>query len=638
MQRIIAKYLCIVMFVAMLFTVAVNYSILNDEVHDRTVENAKSKSRQIAQMLEQNEQELTMLEHELEDEYVTRCKTFAFLIKQNPGLLKNQKELEEVKVLLDVDELLVTDQNGIVQCSTVPVYRGLDLRASEETSEFLKILTEDADSVIQNAKMANGGRKLLQYFGVERQDADGIVVIGMNRSHYTEEKTKNEVQYIFRRITTSQQEVVYAVDASTNIVLAHTYENYVGQNVLQKGFPENYIEKAENGAVLVYDGGEAFHVVGQYGDIIIGVGTDQSKMRSEVTERMIIVVIYFVIIWAAVAFLIQLLVKRKIIDGVHKIINDLHEVEDGDTKEIACESDILEFQKLEDGINRMVKGVTSNSNKIAHIMDKMDMPIAAYEYSDKFRHVWATDKIADVLSLTAEELEELLEERHEFVKKLEKLKARPEEEEAVYKISEIPEKWIQIDEQREEDKVFGVVQDVTTHMLKKYSLMKERDYDALTGLQNRRSFEKDVCTLLEQGDVGNVAMVMFDVDNFKQINDSYGHDFGDEYLKQFANTLADCAKENMITGRRSGDEFYAFLYQCKNIEQVCKRMNQFYDSLANAPLVLPNGKQKVVSASGGIAFCAEGKTDYATLLAMADEVLYRAKERQKGGYFTQVIG
>ena len=104
-----------------------------------------------------------------------------------------------------------------------------------------------------------------------------------------------------------------------------------------------------------------------------------------------------------------------------------------------------------------------------------------------------------------------------------------------------------------------VVQDVTGDVLEKRKIEYERDYDVLTELLNRRSFRRSVEKALRSMPFQMGAMVMWDLDNLKYINDTYGHDSGDKYIIAAARVFQQLRQDGAEVARMSGDEFFSFL-------------------------------------------------------------------------------
>ena len=129
--------------------------------------------------LEESKVTIAELTENLNREYITKADSFAEMLRLNPYLKDDSAELERIRILLDVDELHVTDGNGIIYWGTVPDYFGFDFSTSEQTKPFLTILNDDTLEIAQDPQMNGAEGKLFQYVSVPRRDHRGIVQIGM---------------------------------------------------------------------------------------------------------------------------------------------------------------------------------------------------------------------------------------------------------------------------------------------------------------------------------------------------------------------------------------------------------------------------------------------------------------------------
>ena len=149
---------------------------------------------------------------------------------------------------------------------------------------------------------------------------------------------------------------------------------------------------------------------------------------------------------------------------------------------------------------------------------------------------------------------------------------------------------------------WGVIEDVTREVKEKRKIEYDRDHDLLTHLLNRRAFQAEVTKRLREEDVKTAAFIMWDLDNLKYINDTYGHDFGDQYIKDAAKTLSELAIYNGIVARMSGDEFYAFIYGYEDKKQIKEIVEMTQEKLYNTTIKMPNGTDLRIRASVGIAW------------------------------------
>ena len=161
------------------------------------------------------------------------------------------------------------------------------------------------------------------------------------------------------------------------------------------------------------------------------------------------------------------------------------------------------------------------------------------------------------------------------------------------------------------------------------SVIKSKSYhDALTGLWNREYTEKKVNELLERGTRG--ALLMMDMDNFKSINDKYGHMAGDNVLKMFADTLRNILSEEDILCRLGGDEFMVFIKDATSKNELGACAVDVISDLHGK--IADYGYDTNTSLSIGIAQAPEDGNEFAKLYNSADKALYYVKENGKNSY------
>jgi len=151
--------------------------------------------------------------------------------------------------------------------------------------------------------------------------------------------------------------------------------------------------------------------------------------------------------------------------------------------------------------------------------------------------------------------------------------------------------------------------------------------DALTGLANRRRASSLVEQALADGsNRGRMGFVMLDVDHFKRVNDTYGHDAGDRVLREVAERLSLAARTGDLISRWGGEEFALLLHGVEDaaaLQLVAERLRR---EVSETPIVLDDGSQLRITASAGGALAGDGAT-FEELLTDADRALYSAKRR-----------
>jgi len=168
----------------------------------------------------------------------------------------------------------------------------------------------------------------------------------------------------------------------------------------------------------------------------------------------------------------------------------------------------------------------------------------------------------------------------------------------------------------------GVLVDVTREKQLEERLEHQAFHDPLTGLPNRKLFHDRVGHALTQRKTGQVAVLFVDLDNFKTVNDSFGHACGDEVIVAAARRLQMCARGGDTAARIGGDEF-ALLVEDVTTAAVTALADRVLDALSQAPVEF-GGRTLPIGASVGVAIAGPGETTE-TLLRNADLAMYEAK-------------
>ena len=171
----------------------------------------------------------------------------------------------------------------------------------------------------------------------------------------------------------------------------------------------------------------------------------------------------------------------------------------------------------------------------------------------------------------------------------------------------------------------------TSVMLERQRMAHERDYDALTGLYNRRAFQRESEALFEHSEVlGHAALLMIDLDNLKHTNDTFGHDWGDAYIRQAGQCFISSVPAKTLCARISGDEFNLLFYGYQSQEEIRAFLQNLSLAVSNTALELPSGRKLPLRLSGGVSWYPENSTDLSTLKKYADFAMYQVKKAEKG--------
>lgn len=181
--------------------------------------------------------------------------------------------------------------------------------------------------------------------------------------------------------------------------------------------------------------------------------------------------------------------------------------------------------------------------------------------------------------------------------------------------------------------------DISARKNAEHHIWRLANYDKLTGLPNRSMFHERLVHEIRRAhrSESKLALLFLDLDGFKEVNDSLGHDVGDLLLQQVANRLAGCVRESDTIARLGGDEFIIILNDVSETGVVGTVAQKIIDALA-APFTL-RGNTVYVSASVGVTLYPDDGETNEVLLKNADQAMYAAKKegRNRYCYFTSAM-
>jgi diguanylate cyclase (GGDEF)-like protein/PAS domain S-box-containing protein len=166
--------------------------------------------------------------------------------------------------------------------------------------------------------------------------------------------------------------------------------------------------------------------------------------------------------------------------------------------------------------------------------------------------------------------------------------------------------------------------DITMRKKRERALLTLAERDHLTGLRNRRSIEEALSVATDSDPFG---LLVIDLDGFKAINDTFGHQAGDAVLKEFAERLSRSFREDDVVGRVGGDEFVVLLRPAISVDDAEAMIGRLQSTI-HQPLLLNHTPLKV-SFSGGYAIFPDDASSLIQLFRVADARMYDAKRERR---------
>lgn len=633
MQRTFIKYTVGIMTAAIFVILLINFLFHFNLTESQQFDTFYTKTEQVIHTLENNQIELDLLRESLDEDYLTRAKAAAYVIDRQKEVSMDVEQMQYLADLLNVDELHIIDENGIIVSASVAKYIGIDMADHEQTRPFLGLIGRgDEDAyLIQEAQPNAAEDKIMQYVGVARKEDAGVVQVGFEPTRQMEAQSRNTYDYIFSQFPTDIGEELFVADAFTGTILGHSG----GLNREFNGdcYQLDALSDCQEGAYKKGNNGIVMYVFSRrYNDVWLCMALPRSVLMQKLWENTAATFFYLLLIEVIVVLLLNYLVKRKVIDGIHGIMRALDSITKGNLDVEVAVGGNRELETLSGGINAMVKSIVNLSNRISAIIELSGIPLAAFEYERGINRVFVTSGLSGLLGLSDKEASQLYQDAASFDTYIRSITGTPiKDEEEVYQVGE--DKFLHIYLSDSSDGYLGIVTDVTKDILQKRKLHYENTHDFLTGLYKYDSFKKLSAEILEKMDIEKVsAVVMMDLDYFKSINDTYGHDAGDCYLQGFSDVMKSMPREHFLVARRSGDEFCMLIFDCRDRAEVIGYLNLFYETLREKEVALSDTQTRTIGASCGFVVTDNAKTGMAELLAHADEALYEVKQGTKGWY------
>lgn len=297
---------------------------------------------------------------------------------------------------------------------------------------------------------------------------------------------------------------------------------------------------------------------------------------------------------------------------------------------------ITEIDKFSAAITNLSREVVDASTKFLQIMDMASVELAGFEIRKDTGSLFVTNnffslfhKEVPLRGLTSARFCDLLRELDSSLEHEHK-----DDESVLYSVP-LPNggiRYVRIEVAQNESRSIGLAEDVTVATWERMRIEHERDYDLLTGLFNRRAFYQAADELFRHSyqELGHAALLMMDLDNLKGVNDNFGHDCGDQYIRQAGLCFAGNVPEGTLCARVSGDEFFVFFSGYADRQTIRAALEKLSEAIRSSVFVLPNGETCHISASGGVAWFPEDSTDFAELVRYADFAMYQVKQSGKG--------
>lgn len=370
MKKMFTKRLLGYMVVAFLATIGFIFVLQTFVAQGTNTNSAIEKLEMVKEKLVSNNQEIEKLTNSLSENNLAKTRAFAEILASDETVLTDDKRLQEICDELMVNELHVIDEKGIITHSTISAYVGFDMNSGEQSAAFMVIVDNPSIEIVQEPQKNVIEGTVIQYIGVARIDAKGLVQVGIRPEILEETLANTEINVVLRDMDYGDKGYVYAIDAESGAVLAHPDTELIGKNAAEVGLS---VEAGKGKAKV--DGITGYYVSEEYEDMVIGTFLPSSEYYEARANQTLVVSLSMLVIFMLLLFIISKTVDTSIVSGINNLAVSMKKIAGGDFEIVVQENSNPEFAQLSQDINTMVKNIRTSikENEQLLVQQKSDM-------------------------------------------------------------------------------------------------------------------------------------------------------------------------------------------------------------------------------------------------------------------------
>ena len=371
MKKIFTQRLFYYMLAALFITILAIFGLQTVVSLTTNTTSSHAKLEDVREKLAANETNIAQLTENLSSDNLAKTRAFADMLAADRSINGNTEKLNEIKDRLMVNELHIIDEDGIITSSTIDAYIGFDMKSGEQSNAFMVIVDDPSIEIVQEPQMNVAEGIVMQYIGVARTDDKGLVQVGVRPEVLEKTLAGTEISVVLQDIDYGEKGYIYAIDAASGLILAHRNSALIGTPAADAGFPSSLTGSGR----AVIDGTKGYYMAEEYNGQIIGTFMPSSEYYAGRRNQTIVVSLSMLIIFGILLWMINRLVDDKIVQGINRISNSMHEIARGNFSITVNEQGNPEFTMLSDSINRMVEGIQQSMRENDSLLEqqKQDM-------------------------------------------------------------------------------------------------------------------------------------------------------------------------------------------------------------------------------------------------------------------------
>ena len=371
MKKIFTKRLFVYMIAALTVTSAAVFVLQTFTNKYSNMSLSRSKLADVREKLADNEKTIAQLTENLGQNNLAKVRAFADMLAVDPSIAYTRQRLEEIKDKLMVNEVHIIDENGIITSSSIESYVGFDMKSGEQSNAFMEIVDDPSKEIVQEPQVNVAEGIIMQYIGVARTDAKGLVQVGVRPEVLEEILAGTDISVVLNNIDFGTNGYIYAIDKESGLMLAHPNAELIGKPASDVGFPDSF---SGNGKVKI-DGKTGYYYAEEDGDTVIGTFLPASEYYSARRSQTLMVSFSMLLIFGVLLVMINRMVDNKMVKGINNITNSTKKIAEGDFGITVNERGNAEFEQLSESINKMVESICQSIRENENLLKKQEADV-----------------------------------------------------------------------------------------------------------------------------------------------------------------------------------------------------------------------------------------------------------------------
>lgn len=371
MKKIFTQRLIIYMIAALLVTIIAIFTMQTVTNNYNNTTSSKSKLADVREKLAGNEENIAQLTENLGENNLAKARIFADMLAAQPSIVDNQEKLLEIRDRLMVNEVHIIDEAGIITSSSIDAYVGFDMKSGEQSNAFMVIVDDPSIEIVQEPQKNVAEGIIMQYIGVARTDAKGLVQVGVRPEVLERALAGTDISVVLNDIDFGTNGFIYAIDKESGLLLSYPDTTLVGTAATEVGFPQDFVGKGK----AKINGASGYYYAEDNGDMIVGTFLPASEYYAARRNQTLIVSLSMLIIFGALLITIDRMVDSKIVRGINNITNDTKEIAEGNFDIIIDEKSTPEYEQLSSSINKMVESICQNMRENENLLSQQEQDV-----------------------------------------------------------------------------------------------------------------------------------------------------------------------------------------------------------------------------------------------------------------------